>query len=144
MSQTSKETGLNPLSESTSKKYELFIPFLPVPKARARFSKWGTYTPAKTRNAEQCYKEYVVAVGREIIYGPLQVYLAFYLPKPKSKKKAVYPDCRPDLDNYAKLVCDAMNGVLWKDDGQICSMRLEKRYVTDDNVGIYVYVTSLS
>ena len=35
---------------------------------------------------------------------------------------------KPDWDNVAKLVCDAGNGVLWKDDSQVVQATIAKRY----------------
>lgn len=35
---------------------------------------------------------------------------------------------KPDIDNIAKVVCDALNGVAYKDDKQIVSLKLAKRY----------------
>jgi Holliday junction resolvase RusA-like endonuclease len=35
---------------------------------------------------------------------------------------------KPDLDNIAKAWSDAFNGVVFRDDSQICNMTLAKRY----------------
>ena len=35
---------------------------------------------------------------------------------------------RPDVDNLLKLVCDALNGVAWKDDSDIASTFAVKGY----------------
>lgn len=43
-------------------------------------------------------------------------------------KGRTLPSVKPDLDNYVKSVTDAGNGVLWKDDGQICWILAEKIY----------------
>jgi Holliday junction resolvase RusA-like endonuclease len=40
---------------------------------------------------------------------PLTVYLHFWLPRPKKPKNKL-PITRPDLDNLAKSVFDALNG----------------------------------
>ena len=40
---------------------------------------------------------------------------------------AILPTPKPDADNYAKIV-DALNGVVWKDDSQVCDSRVIKRY----------------
>jgi len=36
--------------------------------------------------------------------------------------------CKPDLDNIAKAVGDACNGVVWVDDKQIASLSITRRY----------------
>jgi Holliday junction resolvase RusA-like endonuclease len=38
------------------------------------------------------------------------------------------PPSKPDADNYAKLVLDALNGVLWRDDSQVVRLFVEKAY----------------
>lgn len=35
---------------------------------------------------------------------------------------------KPDLDNLCKMVMDALNGVAWLDDSQVCLLSAEKRY----------------
>ena len=35
---------------------------------------------------------------------------------------------KPDVDNLAKTVCDALNGIAWLDDSQIVRMSAVKRY----------------
>lgn len=64
-----------------------------------------------------------------------EMYLLVYVQTPKSwnKKKQLevegqYRDKVPDVDNYAKIVMDAMNGYIYKDDSQIVRAVIEKRY----------------
>ena len=59
--------------------------------------------------------------------GPLAVAMTFYLPRPKRSKRE-YPSVRPDIDNYCKAVMDALNGMIWQDDGQIVQLEASKRY----------------
>jgi Holliday junction resolvase RusA-like endonuclease len=52
---------------------------------------------------------------------------------PKSKKaKAlagiITPTVKPDADNLAKSVCDALNGVAWVDDKQVIKLHVFKAY----------------
>jgi hypothetical protein len=54
--------------------------------------------------------------------GPLFVALIFIVKPPKKHRPSnVLQPCpiRPDIDNYEKMVYDALNGVIWKDDKQI-------------------------
>ena len=66
--------------------------------------------------------------------GALRLNLIFCLPIPKSisKKKRTelhYVSKRPDVDNLAKAVMDAINNVgLWEDDSQISCLQVEKIY----------------
>jgi len=66
--------------------------------------------------------------------GPVEMVVLFYMPRPKNlyRKKdpsgPVISDKRPDLDNLIKSVTDALSGVLYRDDGQICYASAVKLY----------------
>lgn len=56
-------------------------------------------------------------------------------PKSFSKKKRkaalaglMRPTTKPDLDNVAKTILDALNGVAWKDDSEITTLAIAKKY----------------
>ena len=57
----------------------------------------------------------------------LRVTMTFYLRKPKSNRKTL-PVSRPDLDNLAKAVLDAGNGVIWRDDSLVTTLVIRKRW----------------
>jgi Holliday junction resolvase RusA-like endonuclease len=102
----------------------------PVAKGRPRMSKFGAYTPAKTRKAEKELAEsakYQMKVLKQDPYAcPLIVAIEFILKKPK-KPSQPFPS-RSDIDNYAKLVCDALNEIVWDDDSLIVDLYLIKRW----------------
>lgn len=116
----------------------------PVAKGRPRIARSGhAFTPQKTRNAEKAIKT-LAAIEmkkqkREPFDCPVAVAIEFLMQKPKKPSKA-YPS-KSDLDNYAKLVCDALNEILWKDDSQIIDLYLTKRW--GDFSQITVQVTPL-
>lgn len=70
------------------------------------------------------------AAGLEEVYdGPISVAIDFIMPKPKSAPKwKVWCDKRPDVDKLQRSTFDAMTGVIYKDDGQIAKLSVEKRY----------------
>lgn len=83
-----------------------------------------------------CYRQ---DVGQEIFNDgqPLEVkILAFYeVPKSYSKKKKqemldgqLYPTKKPDIDNIAKCVLDALNKLAYRDDTQVVRLHMEKHY----------------
>ena len=41
------------------------------------------------------------------------------------------PTLKPDTDNIAKIVCDALNGVAYHDDKQITSLTVDKVWAED-------------
>lgn len=102
----------------------------PVGKGRPRFTKQGrAYTPSKTVAAENAIKMWLVQMNPPRLEGPLALHATFFLKRPKSvPKKRLYPNVRPDLDNYLKLILDAANGLLFEDDAQVVSATLLKAY----------------
>ena len=65
----------------------------------------------------------------------VRILLSRMPPKSFSKKKAaraldglIQPTTKPDLDNVAKTVLDALNGVVWQDDSEITSLTVMKTY----------------
>jgi Holliday junction resolvase RusA-like endonuclease len=63
--------------------------------------------------------------GRKPISNPCRMTLTFIFKKPTNGTLA-YP--RPDIDNLAKLVLDAVNSILYVDDKQVVSLQAEKMY----------------
>ncbi len=123
---------------------EFAIPGTPIAKGRPRMTKTGhTYTPERTRAAESVVAEVVRLMECIPIAGPIQVELDFFLPVPARFNRrdaesallgAIRPVGRPDLDNLAKLVCDAIQGEgpghAFASDAQICQMTARKWYGT--------------
>ena len=50
-----------------------------------------------------------------------------FSPIPKQLKKLL-PTNSPDLDNIAKSVCDALDGIVCFDDSQVCKLSVHKYY----------------
>ena len=68
----------------------------------------------------------------ELLTGPLSMSIRFYLQRPKSKPKRIeYPDVKPDLDNLGKLIKDLLEGLIYKNDSQICEMKIYKQYAEE-------------
>ena len=89
---------------------------------------YRTYTPHETRAAEKALREQWVG---DPIEGPMAVTFGLWddhievitgqCPEPESNKLN-----RGDLDNYVKLIMDALNGKAWLDDRQIVAMSARK------------------
>lgn len=125
------------------------IPAVPVaqPRQRQRVvnSKGkqfvSNYTPTKhpanvfKATAKHAYAE---ATDKPPLNGALNVSLVFVFPRPRNKiwkTRAMpsYPHTKkPDADNLAKCVLDALNGLAWVDDSQICELRCVKRVAAGD------------
>lgn len=71
-----------------------------------------------------------------LVDGPLVLRLRFIVPRPKGHygvrglrpSAPEYPTVRPDVLKLARAVEDACTGVVWRDDAQIVSETLQKRY----------------
>lgn len=115
------------------------LPGAPVAKGRPRFGNGRAYTDAKTIAAEQSIlAAWLTQAGaRKPHDGPVAVEIvATFIPPaswPKWKQQAavngLWPHMsKPDSDNLAKAVLDALNGVAWVDDAQVVRHQIEKQY----------------
>lgn len=96
------------------------------------------YTPTKTAAAEDDFKTQALRHRpAKIITSDISINVRVYrcIPKSFSGKKAISaeagtirPGTRPDIDNYFKLICDALNGIMWQDDALIVEARVQKLY----------------
>lgn len=126
------------------------IPVAPVPKGRPRLSRFGTYTPKKTKTFEEAVRVYAMqAMGQqEPLETALEAFLLFRVGVPKSYSKKRTEAClsgseRPttrngDLDNLAKGVLDAFNGIIYADDSQIVEMHLTKVYASEPGIDVLI------
>jgi len=104
-----------------------FIPGPPVAWARARRAGNRYFVDEKTAAAKRAIASAAKAAGAKVATGPLAIWITVYIEKPKRRKDA-YPTSRPDADNYAKLVMDALNGVAWTDDALVVSLHVDKQW----------------
>ena len=117
-------------------------------KGRPRFARGGhAYTPKTTRDYEGAIREaFENAPERppEPFSGPIAVCIMTYRQLPKSTPKSVTsePDThKPDVDNVAKIVLDALNGVAWLDDAQVTSLTVVKLARARDPERLSVRIT---
>ncbi len=97
-------------------------------KQRPRTTKTGhIYTPRETAQEEKLIRNAWINDKAEYT-GPVEMVIRTHNKAPKSYsfKQLAKPDLqKPDLDNVAKLVCDALNGVAYKDDAQIVTLKIQ-------------------
>lgn len=115
----------------------------PVGKARPRVTRAGrVYTPKKTEQAEDDIRKMATYVmcDEPPLQGPVELVVVFTMDVPPSWSKAkrqqaykqeIKPAGKPDIDNLAKTVMDAINGVVYQDDAQVVMIAATKRYRTD-------------
>lgn len=88
--------------------------------------------------------------GRALLDGPLSITVTFYRPRPKghfgSGRNAgslrasapTHPVTKPDLLKLARAVEDALTGIVYRDDSQICEETLRKEFGEPARVEIAV------
>jgi len=101
----------------------------PTAKGRPRFARarGHAYTPASTRKAELALREAIRVACRRDRWEPARgqcvLEVGFELALTQAQQRKPHLPCphvvKPDLDNLAKLVLDAANGLLWLDDSQV-------------------------
>ena len=118
----------------------------PIAKARPRVTRSGrAYTPSKTVNYEA-----LVKYTYQSLYWHLEpstklieahITAIFPIPKSYSKKKTAELlagrynyNKKPDCDNLAKIILDALNGIAYKDDSQVTVLHIAKEYGTQPKV----------
>lgn len=129
------------------------IPGEPCGKARPRVVRNGNFTqaftPEKTVNYENLVKlEYQRQCGNACITEGgvhMRIIARFGIPSSASKRKksamvcgAIRPTKKPDCDNIVKIICDALNGIAYKDDAQIVTVYIEKFYATMPSVEVEI------
>lgn len=73
-----------------------------------------------------------IARKGQFFTGPVKVEIFALFTRPKSKTRKTKPNDpyehtkKPDCDNIAKAVKDALTGVLWRDDSQVYDLRVRK------------------
>ena len=126
------------------------IPGQIVTKARPRKGKFGNvYTPEKTTNYENLVKFiYQNTINEHFGTSPLGVNIvAYFRPSEESKKYLNYGlrcVAHKDLDNIAKTILDALNGIAYKDDKQVCEMYVRKEYSRKDEEYVEVNIYTLT
>jgi Holliday junction resolvase RusA-like endonuclease len=120
------------------------IPGEAVPFARAGGGKnVPRFTPKKQRDAMGVVKLFCQRAmqGAVPIQGPVELSIAAYYLRPKARKDGQWKSSRPDADNISKLIKDALNTVAWRDDAQVCSLHVWKRY--DDTARVSVRIVEM-
>lgn len=124
-----------------------------VGKGRPRVTTAGgfarAYTPDKTRKFEMSLATFAQVAVRD--QGPMAVEEAVRLDvmvtraplKSWSKKKAAAMlgtrvTGKPDIDNIAKAIGDALNGVAYLDDGQITELAIRRIWGARDAIAVRV------
>ncbi|MDD2899009.1 MAG: RusA family crossover junction endodeoxyribonuclease [Desulfuromonadaceae bacterium] len=131
------------------KKIEFFIPGKPVAQSRPRFARRGAFVATYDAAPAKDYKSWVKScaldhmekasitmISRDI---PLIMTLVVDVERPKTKKNVAFPTTKPDCDNFAKGVMDALESILYQADQQIVRLVVSKHY--SDRPGVTVTIS---
>lgn len=128
-----------------SDRFTLTIPGEPVAWARARRNGKRYFTDQRvTAHARRIQEAWMLAGRPSLGSQAVTISAYFYLPRPGShygtgrnatrlrKSAPGRPTCKPDVDNFVKLIGDALNELAWNDDAQIvCLSGIAKRYTAE-------------
>lgn len=120
---------------------ELVFDIEPVQQARPRATRLGKgirlYDPAQVKTFKLQLRALARAKRVKRFDESIEVELKFYRKVQTSVSHLEHdrrisgvhrPIVKPDVDNYIKATLDALNGVIWKDDAQIVTLKAAKYY----------------
>lgn len=108
----------------------------PRPEKQTKYGRGRFYNPNK-QVTEMIRWQVAPHAPKELFKGPLEMHLTFYLPIPKGTSAirrrlmlngTVKHYVRPDYDNLAYLVTNALKGLIYQDDAQVWRCISEKLY----------------
>jgi Holliday junction resolvase RusA-like endonuclease len=120
----------------------------PVAQPRHRIAARGRYAKAYIPRdhaihgwkwaIEEAAREQAERGGWVPVKGePLAVVMRFYFKQPKSNRSRHHVQ-RPDLDNLAKAVLDALHGIAFLDDACVVGLRLQKEWASQSGLEVEV------
>ena len=109
-----------------------------VGKQRPRMANGHTYTPKATKDYENKVLDAFVNAENDLDFnGPIEAFITVYVKMPtswsrkrraESMGKPPFNIKTPDLDNAAKSILDALNGLAYKDDKQVVSLDISRKW----------------
>jgi crossover junction endodeoxyribonuclease RusA len=116
----------------------------PRPRAFVRGNRAAVYDPGTAEGWKSCIAVAAKDMENHLLAVPLSVTLTFFMPRPKShfrtsgQLKPSAPQYmhvgKPDADNLAKAVLDALTAIrVWQDDDQVCELVVRKYWEGERN-----------
>ena len=140
------------------KRLQFDVPGVPVAKGSAKaFVIRGTNRAVVMQTNRDKQRPWASSIalaardaGAQQFDGPVTVRITFWMPRPKSHYNAhgvlrpsrldELPAKKPDLDKLARCVLDALTGVCWHDDAQVCSLACSKVYELPPERGVGAFI----
>lgn len=135
-----------------------FVRGTPMPKGSTTKMPHGAYVPAGTAASRKRMTQWRDDVRHEAqrimeqrppFTEGVRLFVEFSLMPPRTTIRKYQwgwlPHTRqPDADKLLRAVCDALTGVVWKDDSQACVVAVNKHYAWDGITGCLVTVEPIS
>lgn len=140
--------------DTTNPMYEIQFILYEAPKAAPRprtttvggFARWYDPASANKKKIRKLVKE-MFPDDWEPIKGEVHLYIKLYRPLIKSLNVLdtilaligiIRPIQKPDVDNLAKQLMDAINKFVYEDDSQVVSLHMEKFYSDEPRTEVIV------
>ncbi len=136
--------------------FRIVVPAIPIAQPRPRAAVCGQRAAVyHAKGPVDAFKATVRLAAAEVyrgppLDGPVCVNLVFTFPRPKSMIWKIKPMPRlrhakkPDRDNLDKAVLDALTGLMWRDDAQVCDGSITKWIAAgDEQPGVEITVIPL-
>ncbi|MFD0825831.1 RusA family crossover junction endodeoxyribonuclease [Neobacillus sp. M.A.Huq-85] len=125
---------------------KMFLSIIPV--SYVRTTQKQKYVD-KTYHKYYAYKEHIQTLVKgklKKLEGPISLVVTFYMPIPKNGKscgvkvkEGQFHISTKDLDNLVKGLLDALNGIAFIDDKQVCQINSEKVYSHNPGIGFELW-----
>lgn len=113
------------------------------PRVWMRAGRYGkrSYTPAGAKKYKKRVQQYAALAMRGLkpLEGPVRMDVVVAIQKPKDPThKMPIGKNNGDIDNHAKAASDALNGIVYVDDAQVCLLVAKKVYAPEPSTIIVV------
>ncbi len=128
--------------------FEIHGPLRPQQQTRwsCKCKQGHAYNPSK-KDLEHMQWQIKPFAPSSPLSGPVELTIAFFFPIPKSASKAlrlqmlnrvILPDKKPDADNLAYLVTNALKEIVYDDDRRVVAQHIYKFYGPEPKVIVRV------
>lgn len=109
----------------------------PTYQKQTRFNRNGSCYDPSSKEKQRIQWAIKPHAPSMLINCPIEMTQEFYLPIPKASPKTIYklmlsktimPTKKPDIDNMAYIITNALKGIVYQDDNLICILHLYKFY----------------
>lgn len=115
------------------------VPGTPKSQPRPRVSKnGGVFNPKSADAYKACCQLAASQAMQSPLDGPVYLSVVAVFPRPQKRNGRKHQSDgryrhtqKPDADNVLKAIKDALNGIAWQDDKQVCELRMLKWVAAD-------------